>query len=434
MDSKLSVVQLLRPSCEQLQEHVLSLATYLPRRQFDVTVVGELDRALQDALTRSSVRWVNVDIASRGAHLQRRDLTRLRRLVESLRARIVHIHGHDVVAVGTGLAAGGSEPLALVYTAHELSGYQSGALALPWGERQRYRRLLSAMDAIITFSQRDRQALATINPGAAAHAEVIPPGVDTRRLRPLSSPGTKRRQLGLMLHSAVVGTVTELEKHTGIETFLAAAEIVTERLPNIEFVVVGEGSQRQRLEKEAHRRRLSGSTLFLGRRWDLPEVLGALNVVAVTTEADGGVQTALQALALGLPVVATDTGGLREVLGDLEDVPLVPPGDPQALADALCSHLEMPPQHVMPTGGLVTAEGLVMTERDMLVTTQAFDIDLPGAQPVERRRLKTPGAELARRYGIAPMIRQTVAVYRRLLEVGKGDRGSAGRHHLGASK
>jgi glycosyltransferase involved in cell wall biosynthesis len=418
MDRKRSVVYLVRPTSEQLQEHVISLATYLPRRYFDVTVVGDLDRPAQDILTRSSVRWAKVDLPV-GRSWRRGDVARLGRLFEALRADLVHMHGYEVVGLGARASARLRVRPVLVYTAHELSGSESGALVLSWKARSRYRRLLSEMDLVITFSQRDRQALATISPEAAAHAEVIPPGIDTRRVRPLSNPGGKRRQLGLLLHSAVVGTVAQLEKHGGVDTFLAAAEIVSQELPNVEFAIVGEGALHEQFEQWAHRRGLTGSVTFLGRRWDLPEVLGTFNVVAVTTEAAGGVQTALQALALGIPVVATDTGGLREILGDLEDVPFVPPGDAEALAAAIKRHLETAVPRSKPAGGLITAEGLFMTERQMLVTTEAFDIDLPGVHPVERRVVRTPGAELARRYGVGRMIRHTTAVYRRLM----GDEG-----------
>ncbi len=416
MERRLPLVQLLRPTSEQLQEHVISLATYLPRRHFHVTVVGDLDRSLQDVLTRNAIRWVNVDLSPSATARSRSDLLRLRRLLHTLQPALLHIHGYDLASLA--LAAADSLPTrpALVYTAHELSGYESGALALPWAARRRYRRLLGTMDAIITISNRDRQALATISPSAAAHAEVIPPGLDTRRLRPLTDPGLKRRQLGLMLDSAVVGAVASLDRHSGLDVFLEAAEIVSEDLPNVEFALVGQGPLRSQLEDEAHHRRLTGSTVFLGRRWDLPEVLATFNVVAVTTEAGGGVQTALQALALGIAVVATDTGGLREVLGELQDVPLVPPGDAPALAAAIKGHLEMIVPGSNPAGGMVTAEGLFMTERQMLVTTEAFDLDLPGSQATERKPLRTPGAQLARKYGISRMIRHTTAVYRRLLD------------------
>lgn len=415
MADRHSVVHLLRPTSEQLQEHVISLATYLPRRDFDVTVVGELDRAVQDALSRNAVRWVAAELTPHGS--SRAHISRLRRLLTSLRASVVHIHGYEAAWPAARAVAGMNSQPALVYTAHELSGYESGALSLPWAARRRYRRLLSLMDTIITFSQRDRQALATLAPQAAAVAEVIPPGVDTRRIRHLNNPGAKRRRLGLMLDSAVVGVVAGLEGHAGLDTFLRAAAAVSEELPNVEFAIVGEGPLRPQLEDLAHELGITGATAFLGRRWDLPEVLATFNVVVVTTEAGGGVQTALQALSLDIPVVATDTGGLREVLGELEHVPLVPPGDVPALAAAIRQQLEIVGTGPDRSGGILTAADLFLTEKDMLVSTEAFDLDRPGAAPYERRPPpRTAGAELARRYGVGPMVRQTSAVYRRLVE------------------
>jgi glycosyltransferase involved in cell wall biosynthesis len=409
------LVQLVHPRPEQLREHLISLVTYLPRRLFEVTVVGELDRALQDTLSRNAVRWVNVGMDATGP--AREGIGQLRRLLAGTKAELVHMHGYPAAVAGVAAVAGWQPAPRLVYTAHELSGYESGALAMPWAARRRYRRVLARMDSIITFSQRDRQALAALVPQAAARAEVIPPGIDPRRIRPLADPGRKRRHLGLSLEAAVVGTVGELGQGSDLENFLQAAAIVNRSLPNVEFAMVGEGPLRPALEDLAHQLGLTGCTAFLGRRYDLPEVLATFNVVVVTTEAAGGAQTALQALALDIPVVAEDTGGLREILGGLPDVPLVPPGDPEALAAAIMDKLEAAPLPSRHSTAVVTAAGLSLSERDMLVSTEAFDLDRPGLEALERQpETRTPAAELALHYGVGPMVRRTTQLYRSLLE------------------
>ncbi len=412
------VLQVVEPRGEQLLEHVLALAAHLPRRDFDVTVVGNLDRAFQDTLSRHSVRWVRIDWSKRASEAT----AQMARLIATRKANLVHAHGPAAASVVAKATAGRKDRPLLVYSAHELSGFETGAFSLSWRARATYRRLLGRMDSIIVLSQRDRQALGAMAPEVVARAEAIPPGVDTRRVRHLLDPGHKKAGLGIGMNSAVVGIVADLDEHSGMETFLRAAAMVNEEMPNIEFVIVGDGPLREQYEELAHALRLGGAALFLGRRADLPEVLATLNVAVVTTEAGGGTQTALQALSLDLPVVAEDTGGLREVLSQVEGLPLVTPGDAGALAKAIMEALEIVPEaRPGEWHGTVSATGLGLSEQDMLVSTEAFDLDRPGLEAEERKLPKSPGAVLARRYGVGVMVRRTVALYRRLVKDREGE-------------
>jgi glycosyltransferase involved in cell wall biosynthesis len=408
------VLQVVEPRGEQLLEHVLSLAAHLPRRDFDVTVAGELDRAFQDTLSRHSVRWVRIAVGRRGPEA----VTQLAKLIATRRANVVHAHGSAAAATAARAVAGGQEQPVLVYTAHELSGFETGAFSLSWRARGRYRRMLGRMDSIVVLAQRDRQALGAMAPEVVARVEVIPPGVDTRRVRHLLDPGYKKQGLGIGMNSAVVGIVADLDEHSGVEIFVRAAARVNEEMPNIEFVIVGEGPERDRYEQLAHDLKLGGAAIFLGRRADPPEVLATFNIAVVTTEAGGGTQTALQALSLEIPVVAQDTGGLREVLGEVADLRLVKPGDPDALAAAIMETLEVVPEpRPKSWQSTVSATGLGLSEQDMLVSTEAFDLDRPGLTAEDRRPLpKNSGALLARRYGVGQMVRRTVALYRRLVD------------------
>ena len=412
------VLQVVEPRGEQLLEHVLALAAHFPRRDFDVTVVGNLDRAFQDTLSRHSVRWVKTDWSKRASEAA----AQMAKLIATRKANVVHAHGPAAASMVAKATAGMKDRPTLVYSAHELSGFETGALSLSWRAKATYRRLLGKMDSVIVLSQRDRQALGAMAPEVVARAEVIPPGVDTRRVHHLLDPGHKKEGLGIGMNSAVVGIVADLDEHSGMETFLRAAEQVNEEMPNIEFVIVGDGPLRAQYEEFAHRLRLGGSALFLGRRADLPEVLATFNIAVVTTEAGGGTQTALQALSLDLPVVAQDTGGLREILSQVEGLPLVTPGDPGALATAIMDALEIVPEaRPGEWHGTVSATGIGLSMQDMLVSTESFNLDRPGLEAEDRKLGKSPGAVLARRYSVGVMVRRTVALYRRLVKDRAGE-------------
>lgn len=398
---------------QHLMEHVLSLSAHLPRRDFDVTVAGEFDRAFQDTLSRHAIRWVRIAMGKRQAE----GAAQMAKLIATRGINVVHAHGPAAASLAARATNGVQDRPVLVYTAHEMSGFETGAFSLSWRAKVNYRRLLARMDSVVVLSRRDRQALGAMASEVAARAEVIPPGVDTRRVHHLLDPGYKKQGLGLGLNSAVVGIVADLDGRSGVEDFLRAAALVNEEMPNIEFVVVGEGPRREKFEELAHYLRLGGSALFLGRRADLPEVLATFNILVVTTEAGGGTQTALQALSLDLPVVAQDSGGLREVLGEVPDLPLVPPGDVDAMAKAIMAALEVVPEaRTDEWQGTVGATGIGLSERDMLVSTEAFNLDRPGLEPEDRRQPKSAGAVVARKYGVDAMVRRTVLLYRKLLD------------------
>jgi len=101
------------------------------------------------------------------------------------------------------------------------------------------------------------------------------------------------------------------------------------------LLLVGDGELRADLERAVHQRRLSHTVVFAGRRDDVADVLSALDVFVLSSATEGLAVTLLEAMAAGLPVVATRVGGNPEVVVDGDTGRLVPPRDPIALAAAI---------------------------------------------------------------------------------------------------
>jgi glycosyltransferase involved in cell wall biosynthesis len=178
---------------------------------------------------------------------------------------------------------------------------------------------------------------------------VIPPGVDLQRF----SPGSRqhaRRQLGIPGGAWVAASVRRLVPRTGVDVLLAAwATVVAQADGAAVLLIAGTGSEQEALRQRAHELQLGDSVRFLGRVEDaeLPALYRAADLCVVPTVAlEGFGLVVLESLACGTPVVAADVGGLREALGPLSPGLLVPPGDPQALADRLAAvragHAPMP--------------------------------------------------------------------------------------------
>ncbi|HEY1016459.1 MAG TPA: glycosyltransferase [Herpetosiphonaceae bacterium] len=138
------------------------------------------------------------------------------------------------------------------------------------------------------------------------------------------------------------GLIGRLEPQKGHRDFLAACEIVLERLPGAEFWLIGAGPLRDELAAAAAARGLTGAVRFLGPRSDIPELLAELDVFVSASLWEGFPTVVLEAMAAGVPVIATDVSGSRELVREGETGLLVPVGAPERLAAAMVRMAEDP--------------------------------------------------------------------------------------------
>jgi len=146
-----------------------------------------------------------------------------------------------------------------------------------------------------------------------------------------------RRELGLNGdRSLLVGVVGRLVRDKGGACFLEAASRLAARIPEAIFLFVGRGTEEENLRRLAKDLGLTGRVRFLGFRQDVPEITAALDLsVLPSIDCDASSAVLKEAMALAKPVVATDMGGAREIVEEGKTGLLVPPGDSEALAEAV---------------------------------------------------------------------------------------------------
>jgi glycosyltransferase involved in cell wall biosynthesis len=145
-------------------------------------------------------------------------------------------------------------------------------------------------------------------------------------------------------HRRVVTTVANLRPGKGHDVLLKAAARVVRRIPDVQFRIVGDGSRRQELERQAAALRISAQVAFLGHRDDVPAVLHGSDLFAFPSFMEASPNAVIEAMAAGLPIVATRAGGIPEVIEHERNGLLVPPGDDRALAAAILRLIERPQQ------------------------------------------------------------------------------------------
>jgi glycosyltransferase involved in cell wall biosynthesis len=154
----------------------------------------------------------------------------------------------------------------------------------------------------------------------------------------------KRRTLGIPPAAFVVGNIGRMVEGKGQEILIEAAALVLKTLPEAFFVLVGDGELAGALHQQARSSGVYDRTLFTGPRTDVEEVLACFDLCVIPSLWEGISTVILESMASGIPVVATDIPGNRELLEAGKNAWLVPAAQPQALADAILTAWREPEQ------------------------------------------------------------------------------------------
>jgi glycosyltransferase involved in cell wall biosynthesis len=170
----------------------------------------------------------------------------------------------------------------------------------------------------------------------ARAVDLVPIGIDTAHFaQPTTIRGQWRSEVGIAEDALVVLYVARLVPSKNVALFIDVAEEVVRTLPAARFVLVGDGPEREQAERAVHTRRLDDAIHVLGFREDLVDGYQAADVFLSTSDYEGFGIATLEAMAAGLPVVATVAGGTAELVEDSRTGRLANPGDGPALVAAL---------------------------------------------------------------------------------------------------
>lgn len=181
---------------------------------------------------------------------------------------------------------------------------------------------LSRLVRVVTVSEAAAASLAAVGV-PRSRIDIIPPGV------------TVRADASGRAATPIVGAVSRLSREKNVALLLRAFALVLREIPEASLRIYGEGPERAALAELAERLGIGARTAFLGHAPDAASRCGEFAVVAVPSSRESFGLAALEAMACGVPVVATKVGGLPELILDGETGKLVPPEDERALADAL---------------------------------------------------------------------------------------------------
>jgi glycosyltransferase involved in cell wall biosynthesis len=161
-------------------------------------------------------------------------------------------------------------------------------------------------------------------------------GIDVDHI--LAAPLVDVHQAFFLPHgSPVVGNIAALVPHKGQRHLIEAAHLVVQKLPDVRFVILGEGELREALERLVREYHLEKHVLLPGFRTDVLGCLKSFDVFVMSSVTEGLGTSLLDAMACSRPIIATNAGGIPEVVDEGVTGLLVPPRDHTAMADAIIS-------------------------------------------------------------------------------------------------
>jgi glycosyltransferase involved in cell wall biosynthesis len=198
----------------------------------------------------------------------------------------------------------------------------------------RFNRCLTPLtDGFIAVAHAHRRYLIEHERLPASKVYMVPNGVDAARFCP--NPAARqavRRGLHLQADAPVFGIVAALRPEKNHLLFLRAAQATRRLVPHAHFLIVGDGPQREQIERAVAAAGLGDCVTLLGARTDIPDLLAALDAFVLTSHIEANPVSILEAMATGVPVIATRVGSIPETVREGETGYLVAPGDAEAVA------------------------------------------------------------------------------------------------------
>lgn len=305
------------------QESYTGLLLGLDRSRYDVRA---LSLSAGSAVQRLRALGVNVEVIDEADdELAVRELTAWLRREE---IDLVHAHMYRAEVVGTraAVAAGTAVIVATVHSSRVRSPQDVETLA----------SLTPSMDRLIVPSEAIERKVRAEGRDTARFA-VVPNGIDLSRFSGPVRPCALRREYGIPAAAPLLGVVARLEPEKGHRHLIDAMPAILAGVPDAWLAVIGGGSEADALRAQARALgpTVAGRIVFTGRRDDVSAVTADLTVAVLPSLREAQGISLLEAMARRVPVVASDVGGIPEVVTDGVDGLLVPAGNAAALAEAI---------------------------------------------------------------------------------------------------
>jgi len=314
---------------------LLNILKNIDRKQFNPIVVCMYKGGkLEEDIRHLNIKTFNLNMISPfNGWLDFRAIVKLGRLIKQYDVDIIHAHLVRATVYGGFASLFFRKPL--MVTVHNMEEHQSkGGLFISL-VRKFDRYILSQLKIVVCVSKQVKKHLLKYYKLKENKIFVIHNGIDISKYFTQKQNGKLRKEFNISLNTILVGTVARLHKQKGIKYLIEAAEKVLKKYKKIKFIIVGDGEIKEDLLKIISIKNLGKYIIFAGFRTDIKDILADFDIFVLPSLWEGLPNALLEAMATGLPCIATNVSGNAEVINNDVTGVLIPSKDAEMLSKAI---------------------------------------------------------------------------------------------------
>lgn len=315
------------------ENQMLLLAKFLPKDKYETTVACSSYQALNPWCQKLMELGVNMQRLKVFHKHDPRHFLYLKKMLPSF--DLMHIHVWNPASCRYALLAGSKIPVVITehdpFALHGLKGWLKN-------------KLLKNVKRIITASQAAKKMVIQQEASLEEKTTVVPNGINIDEWKKETELDARtefrRKNFGITGNEKIILCVAELHERKGQKYLISAIQKVLTEFPSVKLALAGDGPKRRYYEKSA--RPLADKVLFLGRRKDIAKLMAAADLFVLPSVREAFGLVILEAAIAGLPIIATNVGGIPEIIENEKTGLIVEPQNSEVLAKAILDLLQNP--------------------------------------------------------------------------------------------
>jgi glycosyltransferase involved in cell wall biosynthesis len=330
------------PGVGGAENQMYLLAKFLDKEKYEITLICSGFKHLDEW----AKKFENEDIKVFRLHVSHkhdpRHYFQLKSYLRHNKVDLMHIHVWNPASCRYALKLAGRYNVPSVITEHD-------PFKLPRIKMMIKRKLLKKVSHVIAVSESNHKLLLNLFPELKNRITTIHNGIDVTWFESQLLSFTikhrdehRKQNFNATKNSKIILSVAELHERKGIKYLIEAMPKVIENCPTCKLVLVGAGPEEASLKKLVKEKNLENHVVFLGFRKDIPHIMKSADVFVLPSEKEAFGLVLIEAMAAELPIIASDVGGIPEIIENGTNGMLVPPHDEDRIANAISKLLNDP--------------------------------------------------------------------------------------------
>lgn len=317
------------------ERHMLQLATHLPKNKYSIELACSNYKQLNSWCKEWTTAGFKVHRVKVAHKHDPRTLFQLKKILKSTDPDLLHLHLWNPGGCRYAFSAVDKRSTKLISTEHDpfpISKLKKGIK----------KKALKKTDHTITVSDTNKKLMLKLYPEVKGKISTVHNGIDLDQFdKSIITFSTQakdkvREKIFKAAHDDfIILTIAELHPRKGLSYLIEAFKKIQEQKTKTKLVIVGKGPQKAKLEKLIKKLELSDSVILAGHQDEIPQILKSADLFVLPSVKEAFGLVLLEAMAAQLPIIATEVGGIPEIIQNHKSGELVPPQDYEALADKI---------------------------------------------------------------------------------------------------